>query len=427
VVAVQTNRNNRLITSEEQKLYDHLLYWIDLEPPSDMLARFQTLFIHGVGYPDSEISQALKNVVSSDLAIEDYRYVLNRCCHILINRWQSRTQLQMAIPALMKLFETPPQAFGVSATYSPTVKRLHQLTKQFVETEQYLTLRRLAQVLTEAAESQSGGLLGTLIRRYPYLYQHCLLGEESTQEQKTTVHHIQAVRQKQFELDLSQYVTYQLRRSLQANLPNLNLSTSQQLILPVDNPTLLTEQTLGQAIHHYVGKVEGSRTHRDIALNFLTHIGPSASIRSFKDDLYQYITASIDPEYGNRKFNNQLYYHLQNAYPDSNQQRLNDFLLIRTCNHLLNFLVADKPQHPNHFVFIDLITNLGPIATIGILLKIVLICHKIKPCLEKRLSILFGHYEMHTHESVEWLVQALETLNVALTTNFGSVNLSLVR
>jgi hypothetical protein len=187
VVTVQTNRNNRLITSEEQKLYDHLLYWIDLEPPSDMIARFQTLFIHGVGYPDSEISQALKNVVSSDLAIEDYRYVLNRCCHILINRWQSRTQLQMAIPALMKLFETPPQAFGVSATYSPTVKRLHQLTKHFVETEQYLTLRRLAQVLTEAAESQSGGLLGTLIRRYPYLYQHCLLGEESTQEQKTTI------------------------------------------------------------------------------------------------------------------------------------------------------------------------------------------------------------------------------------------------
>ncbi|NJR65047.1 MAG: hypothetical protein HC772_06555, partial [Leptolyngbyaceae cyanobacterium CRU_2_3] len=94
--------------------------------------------------------------------------------------------------------------------------------------------------------------------------------------------------------------------------------------------------------------------------------------------------------------------------------------------HLLNFLVADKPQHPNHFTFIDLITNLGPIATIGILLKIVLICRKVKPCLERRLSILFSHYEMCTRESVEWLVQALETLNVALTTNFGSITLSLI-
>ncbi|NJR66025.1 MAG: hypothetical protein HC772_13030, partial [Leptolyngbyaceae cyanobacterium CRU_2_3] len=334
MATVQTSRYNRSITLEEQKLYDHLLYWIELESPSEMILRFQTLFINGVGYPDFEIAQALKKVVNSNLAVEDYRYVLNRCCHILINRWQSsRTQSQMAVPALMKLFETPPHT-SISAIHSPAVRRLHHLTKQFVETEQYLTLRRLAQVLTEAAESQAGHRpLGTLIRRYPYLYEHCLLGEESTQEQKVTVHQIQAVRQRQFEIDLSQYVTYQVRRSQQIHLPNA--LKSQRIIPPVANPTLLTEQALSQAIHHYVGKVEGSRTHKDIALNFLTQVGPASSIRSFKDDLYQYITASVDPEYGNRKFNNQLYYHLQNSLPDGSQQRLNDFILIRTCNHLL--------------------------------------------------------------------------------------------
>jgi hypothetical protein len=426
VVTVQTSRYNRPITLEEQKLYDHLLYWIELESPNEMIARFQSLFINGVGYPDAEISQALKQVIGSELATEDYRYVLNRCCHILINRWQSRPQSQLAILQLLKLFEQPPSVYGASATHSTSVKRLHQLTKQFTETEQYSTLRRLAQVLAESAELHPGNRpLGTLIRRYPYLYEHCLLNEESAQEQKFTVHQIQALRQKQFEIDLSHYVTYQVRRSHFAQ--RLDFSEAQTLIRPVANPTLLTEQELSQALRYYVGKIDGSRTHKDVALNFLTHIGPNPSFRSFKDDLYQYITASVDPEYGKRKFNNQLYYYLQSTLPDSSSQRLNDFLLIRTCNHLLNFLVADKPQCPNHYLFIDLVTNLGPIATIGILLRIMLICRKVKPCVERRLSILFNHYEMCAREAVEWLVQALESLNVALTTNFGSINLSLVQ
>ncbi len=421
----QMSRYNRPIMQEEQQIYDHLLHWIELESPTEMITRFQTLFLNGTGYPDQEIAQALKKIVGSDLATEDFRYILNRCCHILINRWQARPQSQLAIPQLVKLFESPPHAFGISATHSYTIKRLHSLINQFTETEQYLTLRRLAQVLTEAAESQGNRPLGMLIRRYPYLYEHCLLSDESTQEQKTIVQKIQLVRQKQFEIDLSQYVTYQARRSHSAQCSNL--APPPHIILPVTNPTLLSDQDLGQALHHYVGKIEGSRTHKDIALNFMTHVGASPSIRSFKDDLYQYITASVDPAYGNRKFNNQLYHYLQDVLPDSSQQRLNDFWLIRICNHLLNFLVADRSQSPNHFMFIDLITNLGPIATIAILLKIVLICRKVRPCLERRLSILFSHYEMSAREAVEWLVQALETLNVALTTNFGSMNLSLVR
>jgi len=421
----QMSRYNRPIMQEEQIIYDHLLHWIELESPTEMIVRFQTLFMNGVGYPDHEIAQALKKIVSSDLAAEDFRYILNRCCHILINRWQARPQSQLAIPQLIKLFESPPHAFGISATHSHTVKRLHSLINQFTETEQYLTLCRLAQVLTEAAESQGNRSLGTLIRRYPYLYEHCLLSDESAKEQKITVQKIQIIRQKQFEIDLSQYVTYQMRRS--HSIQFSNPSDSQHVILPVTNPTLLTERDLGQALHQYAGKIEGSRTHKDIALNFMTHVGTSPSIRSFKDDLYQYITASVDPAYGNRKFNNQLYYYLQEVLPDGSHQRLNDFWLIRICNHLLNFLVVDKPQSPNHFMFIDLITNLGPIATISILLKIVLICRKVRPCLERRLSVLFSHYEMSARETVEWLVQALENLNIALTTNFGSMNLSLVR
>lgn len=423
MVTTWTSRSSRLISREEQKIYDHLLHWVELESPEQLIQRFYSLFIDGSRYSDAEIAACLDKVISSKLAVEEFRFVLNRCCHILINRWQARSQSQMAIPDLIKQFETIPAVSG-SVQRSRYIRRLHELVKLFTETEQYLTLRRLAQVLNEAAEANSGNRpLGALIRRYPYLYEHCLLSEDSTQEQQYTVKKIQANMQRQFEIDLSQYVTYQVRRSYLTD----SGSTSQRIITPVANPTLLTDQELTWAIKHYAGKIQGDKTHRDLACSFLAHSGQAISYKTFKDDLYSYITAAIDPEYGKRQFNNQLYNQLCVVLPESNSKPLNDFMIVRTCNQLLNFLVVDKPGNPNHFVFVDLITNLGPILTTGILLKIILLCRKVKPCLERRLSILFNHYETCTRDAVEWLVNILENINVALSIHFGSLDLAFIR
>ncbi|MEM7716420.1 MAG: hypothetical protein AAF349_23090, partial [Cyanobacteria bacterium P01_A01_bin.68] len=75
-------------------------------------------------------------------------------------------------------------------------------------------------------------------------------------------------------------------------------------------------------------------------------------------------------------------------------------------------------------VFFDLITNQGTLPTIGILLKILLICPKIKPQFTKRIAILFQHYQTSDTNEVKWFVQFLEQLNIALTIYFGKVDLS---
>ncbi|MBE9182211.1 hypothetical protein IQ268_26960 [Oculatella sp. LEGE 06141] len=427
MTALTGRYSNRQITPEEQKLYDHLLYWIELEPPAEMLERFRLLFIDGTRYPDSEITEALDKVTASKLAPEEFRYVLNRCCHILINRWQSRSSFVMAIPHLIRLFEAIPPFSVTGIPRARSVRRLRDLVTLFTQSEQYLTLCRLAQVLTEAAEvnTTSGTRpLGTLIRRYPYLYEHCLLSDDSTREHQLTVRQIQATMQRKFEIDLSQYVTYRVRSQLAAQP---NPSQAQRIIQPVTNPTLLADQDLSQALKHYVGRVEGSRTHRDLAHHFLSHSRHTSSYQAFKDDLYQYITASVDAEYGKRQFNNQLYAQLKSMLPDSNSQPLNDFLLVRTCSQLLNFLIVDNPAYPNHFVFVDLVMNLGPISTTGLLLKIVLLSRTVKPYLERRFSILFNHYEAYTRDAVVWLIEALENLNLALSAHFGAIDLSFIR
>lgn len=423
-----TTHYARHIEQEEQQLYDHWLQLVQSESPSQLVDRFRLLFIEGHEYPDAEIATALDAIAMLKTADQEFRFVLNRCCHILINRWQARPQHQAYIPVLIQLFENPPSSRSVKdLARSKSARRLRDLVKDFVETEQYIALRRLAQVIgaTHDSDRPAGTEpLGSLIPRYPYLYDHCLLAEGSTYEQQQTIRQLKSRAQRKYEIDLSQFVTYQVRRSQlsRSSLPD----TANRILQPAKNPTLLSDQELCKALKHFAGKSQGSYTYRDLAKCFLTHSAQTPSFQSFKDDLYQYITASVDPEYGKRQFNNQLYTQLKNTLPESDSQKLNDFLLVRTCSQLLNFLVVESSQQPSHFVFIDLLANLGPTLTTGLLLKIILICRKVKPHLEKRFSILFNHYESYRREAVQWLIYAMEHLNLALSTNFSTLDLSFI-
>ena len=424
-----TDSDIRQTSKDEQQLYDHLLYCVQVESAGQLIERFQRLFLDGARYADPQIWQALEKVAMDKRAEQDFRFVLNRCCHILINRWQMQPQLQGSIQELIKLFENPPDPMKV---HSRGARRLRQLVQAFTETEQYLTLQRLSLVIGETAEASGSKQIGNLIQRYPYLYEHCLLSEDSSYEHQQTVKQIQSRVQRRLEFDLSQYVTYQVRRAQAMRADSLRNSTTpsqspeaqERLIYPVSNPTLLSDRELGIALKQFVGKVQGPHTYRDVAQSFLTHTNQTSSYKEFKNDLYEYLITSIDPAYGKRQFNDRLYTHLKNTLPHSEAQRPTEFLIVRTCSQLLNFLVVESPQRPNHFTFVDLITNLGSTLTTGLLLKIVLLCRKVKPYLEKRFSILFNHYESSTRDGVPWLITSLENLNVAFSIHFGSADLS---
>jgi hypothetical protein len=419
---------NQQSRPEEQRLYQHLLDLVQVETPSQMIARFRALLIDGVDYPEPEIINALDQITSSKIAEQEFKFILNRCCHILINRWHMQPQFYSAIPQLIATFESPPSRIGAHSFRQSAIRRLHKLVKLFVNSEQYITLRRLAQVMIQSnfeINSNTGNKpLLTLIRRYPYLYEHCLISEEPNYEQQQTIQYLKDEVQKKFEIDLSQYVTYQVRRSqILTTAPNTEVG---RILRPVCNPTLLSDRELNAALMHFMGKVDSVGSYNDLAQKFLNHTRHTPTFKAFKDDLYEYLISSLDSGYGKLQFNERLYTQLCNTAPDCDQQKLNEFLLVRTCTQLLNFLVVESPANPQHFTFVDLITNQGTTLTTGLLLKIVLICRKVKPYLEKRFAILFSHYESAATNCIQWLVKSLEKLNVALSIHFGKVDLSLL-
>lgn len=407
-----TTYPTRNITQEEQRLYEHLLRLVQTESPQQLVERFRLLFIEGIGYPDAAIVRSLDQIVAATTSDQDFRFILNRCCHILINRWQMRPSFYPAIAALITSLSSPPTRPITDYTRSRSIRRLRELSKQFIDTEQFLTLRRLGQLVSQPREQCHTQPLVTLIHRYPYLYEHCLVTEGTPTEHQASIRQLQSQVQRQFELDLSKYVTHQARQTQSTQF--------------IQNPTLLSDRDLAHALQLFVGKVEGSATCRDIAQRFITHSRQIRSYREFKSELYHYIAASVDSEYGKRQFNTQLCNHLKNTLSDVDLLPLTDFLIVRTCSQLLNFLVVDSPKQPQHFVFVDLLSNLGATSTTRLLLKIVLLCSRVKPYLEKRFSILFNHYESHSREQVQWLIAAMENLHLALSTNFSTIDLCFV-
>jgi hypothetical protein len=429
---------------QEQYLYDHLLECVRVESPEAMLVRFRALFVKATGYSDQQVWRSVEQILDSPFIEKDFKFILNRCCHILINHWLMQPRLHNDIPALIELLATVADSPG----HNRATKRMRQLTRSFQQTEQYAALKRLAQVVNPSnGEGSDSPPLGTLIRRYPCLYDHSLLTEDSTDQERKRVRRIRRQVQRQFDRDLARYATAKLQDSrLESVLTSSVLTNSvltNEVVLaghpvlepPLNpggrlaqgqserNPTLLSDRRLDKALRQFGGKIDGSNTYHDLAQRFLTYSRYAPSYDRFKDDLFDYLTASIDPKYGQRQFNQRLYDYLQDTLPDHNTQQINDVLLVGTCRRLINFLVVENQEQPNHAVFVDLLGNLGASLTIGLLLKILLICRNVRPYLERQFAVLFKHYESCSKDGVLWLVESLEHLNVALSVNFGTLTL----
>ena len=422
------------LNRKQQQVYDHLIYCVKTESTAKILERFNYLFIKATGYQDNHIRIALENIIESSTDTE-FALFFNRCCHIIVNRWQMQPNNKIEIVELVLLLE---RALPPGGAVSRNARKQRQSIKNFLTTEYFVKLQRLARLIDGHLEPESrrhnrietvSNSVGDLIQRYPYLHQHCLLTEASTEEFQQTVETIQAAIQSDYELNLSQYITYRVRlaRLVKKYKAANKTKISKKLIQKVENPTLLSDRDLNRALRHYMGKVDRNNTYYDLSQQFLTHTTQTNSYKEFKADLYEYIVTGIDSRFGKRRFNDKLYNYLQNTLVEFEDRELNEFLTMRTYCQLFKFLVVDGKGNYNHQRYIDLITYLGEVKTIGLLLKIVLLCSKVKPYLEQRFSLLFSYYEAVSEEQALWLVKSLENLQIAFSIHFGKADFSLIQ
>ena len=258
------------------------------------------------------------------------------------------------------------------------------------------------------------------------MYDHNLLGEDSNREHQQTIRYLQSFIRKRFEFNLSQYVTYQVRLAEIARHRQLTTGAG-KIIQSIPNPTLLTEKDLASALKQFMGGGLGGQTYRDAAQSFLIQNRQVSYYQFFKQELYQYLIRSLDSDYSKKFFFERLNDYLNELLVEHNSNKNNEVLIVRTCTKLLDFLVVESSQNPQHHLYVDLVTHLGVPETIGLLLKIVLLSPKVKPHLEKKFAILFNHYEAYAPQEVPWLVKSLENLNLAFSIYFGAADLSYLK
>ncbi|MBW4469733.1 MAG: hypothetical protein KME45_04935 [Stenomitos rutilans HA7619-LM2] len=410
---------------DKELLYTHLLNLRKIEHPEQLLDRLHRLFIEGKDYSDPDVLVALNRIVLSKWADQEFSLILNRCCYILMNYWWSYLGHADTAFELVELFRTSP---STPASFVAT-QRLRELVKLFHHSEQYAELKHRVDAAETVLppETDQNQPIKSLVPRYPYLYPHCLMNWDSSDLGHQVMSQLQAKKEQQFEQDLHRYTTHLLRR------PH---SVESRSALELHNPTLLTNQQLELSIRKFAGKAEGSKTYRELAQQFVSSSRQAPSYRSVKQQMYGYLTASIDhsscPSYGKHHFNRWLEHQLETTLPQNDTLRPNSFLMVQTCGQLIDRLIANPKHQPNHHgVFVDLTTNLGATFTIGLLLKLMLLCREaksnllaVKSYLAKRFAIVLKHYETQVRGETAWLIECLENLMIAFGIHFGQADYS---
>lgn len=395
----------------ENHLYTHLQRCRQHEDADTVLQRFQDLFIQADSYPDDFVREMVVELANRPYSEREFKYTLNRCSYTLLNPWSTQPKSHWAIPALVQLFEEIP----TTPTRQSDTKRIRDLSRLFTKTDQYAALRRFANLINEEAEGVSGSIddqpVAKQLKRYPFLYDSSLLTKDSDQDQKVKVGQLRQEAEAKLGVKLARYCNQQKHGS-STKLPN---------------PTRLSKEGLNEALAYYTGKVEGHRSHRDLAQMFQTYSKTVRSFRDFKEEFLEYLLsplADADPKFVNNHFGKSLRSYLRKTLQDFDGQRLTDFIIITTCQKLLNYLVVQGRSQPTFRQFWQLVNEVGHTLTMGLLLRIVLFCSSVKPWLENRLTVLFNHHERCACKDVPWLVDTLEHANVAFLTNFGKVGYS---
>jgi len=390
-------------THYRETVYQHLLACAEVDRlPSQLVERFRNLFLSPETYPKPEIANALRRLAQSHDSEAHFNQFVNRCCFIAINHWGKLEQRQATLAGLL-------EALRACNPLPPTATCLQICLHHFTRSPEY---QQLEVRLQGDRQPRASRPLKNLILRYPYLYPYQVRDRDPAraERRRQRATRLKLTKQREFAQQLFNYTQHWLLPATDASIP----------IVTCTNPTLLADRQLREALQAFLGRVEGDRTYRELADHFLSQTRALPCYRDFKDELYEYLITTINVEqYGRHKFNNHLYEQLCNTLPESDYYQLNDVLLLETCSRLLNFLVVESARNPEHYTFIDLLTNVGPIPTTSLLLKIALLSRHVRPKLERRFSILFNHYGTEDIEKIRWFVDSLENLNVALGVHFN--------
>jgi hypothetical protein len=408
----------------EQSICDWLEMMLQEQGSEATHGAFQRLLMEGKGAEEPTIAQAVEDIaLNKDKGVErDFVRILDRAIHYLVTHWLIAGQTDL-ISQLID--EVGLLAAHKEPVYAKLHRRLQQHWKTYSQESYFQRLRKLQIIATQRSNDPNAiPVVANLLDRYPFLYESNLLAEDASKEYLEIIQKCKRRAQRDYEFRFSQYLTYQIRKAYLRQNPDPHKS-----ITVVSNPTLLKSRDLGTAIKSFIGKHKQSESYWDGACEFQALAQPSTmTFAEFKEHLYRYLVKDLPKsKYTQASFKPKLKDYLRSILPENHSKPLDELSQVRTYTQLLNFLLIDSAERPNHVMLIDSLSNFGSTATVGIILKVILICPKAQTSLNHRLSILFNHYYNSPQAEVPWLIKLLENWHIASSIHFGKVDTSMLK
>ncbi|MGV0026779.1 hypothetical protein [Phormidesmis priestleyi] len=392
------SRPGRSIHLAQETIYRFLLDVVRKWPPEEVLIEFKRLFLYHVDSVSSGAVHAVYDIVFSNNE-EEFRNTLKRSCYILVNNWDASRNFK-PIQELVQVFQD--NALDLH-TISPTLKRLRQWIENFRNSKDYEELTLFA---SRYEEQQTG----PWISRYTsYLLVPQYVDLANPIEQREAARALSKQLKDRFKFDLAMYIAKSQIISSPERSPR--------------NPTALGDDVL-RLIKTIVAK-RGAFSYANLAniyLNQIRHL----NYRDFKQSLRKYLIFSVDNNKFAETLRTKLSDKLELLYADYDDGLVNDALVLRTCNRVVEYLTTENRKDPSE-LFVLLLSQGNPMTLVIVLLKLILICKNARTHLEAQIAELIRYYEKFPEEDCWWVVNFLEIFNVTFAIYAENVQYNLIK
>ncbi len=392
------SRPGRNIQLAQETIYRFLLDVVRKWPPEEVLLEFKRLFLYHVDSVSSGAVHAVYEIVFNNDETE-FRNTLKRSCYILVNNWDASRNFK-PIQDLVYVFQD--NALDLH-TISPTLKRLRQWIENFRNSKDYEDLKLFA----SRYEEQQIGPWSSRYTSYLLVPQYIDLANPI--EQREAARALSKQLKDRFKFDLAMYIAKSQIISSPERLPK--------------NPTALGDNVL-RLIKTIVAK-RGPFSYANLANIYLNQVH-QLRYRDFKQSLKKYLIFSVD----NNKFSETLQAKLSDKlellYTDYDDDFVNDALILRTCNRIIEYLTTENRKDPST-LFVLLLSQGNPMTLVIVLLKLILICKNARTHLEAQIAELIRYYEKCPEEDCWWVVNFLEIFNVTFAIYAENVQYNLIK
>lgn len=386
----------RDIPRAQENIYNYLLDIVKQWHPEDVLEEFRHLFIHHTNTISSNTLPSLYEIVFANQE-QEFRNTLKRACYILINNWDL-SRHHRSIQKLIQLFDDP---IINKQTLSPTLKRLRNWLQAFVQSRDFEELKLFA------ARYDDKEPIHWAERYTSYLLVSQYIDLKNPLEQRQAARALSRKLKEKFKFDLAMYTARSQFAETQEKLPR--------------NPTGLGDDVL-RLIKAIVAK-KGLFSYNNLANIFIQQT-QNLSYEQFKQSLKKYLFFSVNQKELVYTFS-LLEEKLDNLYTIHHEKTIDDALLLRTCNRIIEYLTTENHREPSP-IFVSILTQGNPLTLVVVLLKLILICRNAHTHLEARIADLIRYYEHYQELDCQWVVNFFEIFRITMAIYTENIEFNLV-